>query len=52
MSLVKKTDFDSLKLFILIVHTCILLKEKNLMSQAFSEKLLKEQFNIHIVVNK
>ena len=42
MSLVKKTDFDSLKTFILIVPTCILLKEKeNNLGEIIKNFLLK-----------
>lgn len=53
MSLVKKTDFDSLKNFYTDSSYLYIVERKEPKeSRAFFRKLLKEQFNIHIVVNK
>ncbi len=53
MSLVKNTDFDSLKNFYTDSSYLYIVERKEPKeSRAFFRKLLKEQFNIHIVVNK
>ena len=53
MSLVKKTDFDSLKNFYTDSSYLYIVERKEPKeSRSFFRKLLKEQFNIHIVVNK